>query len=159
MLIQLTIPQWLALTAEQRATLKVLFQVPRSSGTLVEDNRVVTDGHTHPDLAHITVEKLQAFTGKAKEQDFFKLFELTLKKIEADQPAEEPVNTSAPHIVAVPSQDLFIEHNGKTYKLTEVPPEPQQPLVPTASQAPANTGKVKAPRKQRSDSGVKRAAK
>lgn len=140
--IQLTIPQWLSLTAEQRASLKVLFQIPRSSGTLVEDNRVVTDGYTHPDLAHITVEKMQDFTGKTKEEDFYKLFSLTLEKVDADRPVAVEVNTPAPHIVAVPSQELFIEHDGKKYKLTEVTPEPQQPLVPTPHQTPANTGKA-----------------
>lgn len=149
MLIQLTIPQWLALSPDVRGELKKIFNIPRSSGTVLEDNRVVTDGYTHPDLANITIEKMQDYLkiGHIPTDEFYGLFTQVLEKIEAEMPA--PVVVTAPTTVhAVASQDLFVEHDGKTYKLTEVPPEPQQPLVPALPQvtadsaAPKSTGKA-----------------
>lgn len=85
---QLVIPQWLALSQFQRQQLIANFGIPRSEGSNVVDNTVVSDGHTHEDLAHITIEKMQEFTG-SKSDDFFTLFDETLdtlKKPEVPQP-------------------------------------------------------------------------
>lgn len=138
MLIQLTIPQWLDLPIDVRSRLKVVFGIPRSSGTMVEDNRVVTDGHTHPDLAFITPEKMQAYTG-SKETEFFSLFEATLDKVMQDLAPVQPAGVAAMEASPISVQskeELFITHNGKMYSLTEVPVTPAMdasaPLYPTA---------------------------
>lgn len=77
---QMTIPQWLSLPITVRLRLKALFNVPRSSGTEVLNQTVMSDGHTHKDLAHITVEKMQAFLG-VKTTDFFDLLNEVVSKV------------------------------------------------------------------------------
>lgn len=134
---QLTTTQWLQLPMSVRMELKKIFNIPRSQGTLVEDNRVVSDGYTHPDLAHITIEQMQAFTGSTSD-DFFNLFNEVLVLIENAQP-EVPSQPQASEIKVETVEELFIEHNGKTYKLVEVQKAPEQPLVPTIPQVPGNT--------------------
>ena len=69
---QLTIPQWLSLQMPIRLRLKSIFNIPRSSGSEVVNTTVLSDGHTHGDLAVITVEKMQQYLS-SDEQDFYKL--------------------------------------------------------------------------------------
>jgi hypothetical protein len=80
---QLTIPQWLDLPFEVRQEFKRIFKLPRSTGSQVVNNEVVCDGHTHKDLAEISVEKMQAFL-QSKEEDFWKLFDAALQKLQDD---------------------------------------------------------------------------
>lgn len=84
---QLTTPQWLQLPFEVRQHLVAEFRIPRSSYTLVQDNKVLSDGYTHEDLAHITVEKMKAFTG-SNETNFFTLFDQVLAVIEEKRQAK-----------------------------------------------------------------------
>lgn len=63
-----------------RLRLKEIFDVPRSTGTEVHNQTVISDGHTHKDLANITIEKMQAFL-ETKEKDFFKLWNATAGKV------------------------------------------------------------------------------
>ncbi len=87
---------------EVRNELKQIFGIPRSRGSQVDNNKVVSDGHTHEDLANITVEKMQAYTGSA-DAEFFHLFELVLIKLsesqeevaKAKREAQEVINAEA----------------------------------------------------------------
>ncbi len=150
MIIQLTTTQWLALSPAVKSKLKELFAIPRSEGTQMIDNRVLSDGHNHRDLARITVEAMQNYTGNKKQKDFFKLFEATLAKVEEEiNPVVDAPAAPAPVVVAKPAEELYLEHNGKTYKLTEVP-TPSAPQVAAqtplygAAQAQQNAATVKA---------------
>ncbi len=140
MLIQLTQPQWLQLPIPVRTQLKKVFGIPRSSGTVVEDNRVTTDGHTHGDLAFITVEKMQDFT-HSEETDFFVLFEKTLAIVDGivAVPDKAP-ETQTP--IATP--EVLMSQNGKMYRLVEVTDAPE----PTKENAPLyGLSKKEAPQK------------
>lgn len=109
---QLVIPQWLALSMPVRLHLKKVFGIPRSEGTNVVDGRVVSDGHTHPDLAHITVPAMQAYV-KSDEPDFYVLFSMVLTKAEGELyvPDITRVNVPAP---------ITLKVGGKTFIATEV---------------------------------------
>lgn len=90
---QLTTTQWLALPADVKTRLKELFAIPRSAGTQVNDNVVTSDGYTHADLAHITIDKMLDYLGYlppeeegelSKEVDFFNIFHDVLDKIDGE---------------------------------------------------------------------------
>jgi len=87
----MTIPQWLELPYPVRSRLKIVFGIPRSAGTEVHNNIVISDGHTHLDLAHITVEAMQDFL-KVKEADFHILLNRTIEKIWNEHEAELQAN-------------------------------------------------------------------
>lgn len=84
---QLSIPQWLGLPADVRVKLKSIFNIPRSSGSQIVDKEVVSDGHTHKDLAELTVEKMQAYLS-SEETDFWKLMDVVLDKIQKERGEE-----------------------------------------------------------------------
>jgi hypothetical protein len=96
---QVTIPQWLELPMPVRLRLKDIFNVPRSSGTEVHNQTVVSDGHTHKDLANITVEKMQEFLGvseiKGEKDLFFGLWNATAGKayMQWEQDMEENMDS------------------------------------------------------------------
>lgn len=144
MLIQLTTTQWLALPMPIRMKLKEIFGIPRSQGTQLQDNVVLSDGHTHRDLERISIEAMQNYTGNKKQLDFYKLFEQVLAQVDAELAPAPPAPVQGEAVVITkPAEELFVEVNGKTYKLTEVTaaPAPQvvapaAPLYPTASNPP-----------------------
>lgn len=77
---QLTIPQWLSLPMPIRLRLKSIFSIPRSSGSEVVNTVVMSDGHTHADLAVVTVEKMQQYLF-SDETDFYKLISQVVDKV------------------------------------------------------------------------------
>lgn len=130
--------------------LKGLFGINRSQGTVMQDNTVLSDGHTHNDLLAISVEKMQDYLGVKKEKDFYKLFEGTLAKVEEELHPTALVSAGVPEgvtvVLAKPVEEMFIEHNGKTYKLTEVVAAPAEskvadnsPVYPQGPKAPEVT--------------------
>lgn len=89
---------WLALPAETRVKLTALFSIPRTGEVIVRSMGLVNgniggevqqDGHAAKDLWAITVEKMQDFTG-SKHEDFYKLFDETLKKLNAPLATDNP---------------------------------------------------------------------
>lgn len=90
---QMTVPQWLQLTMPVRLRMKEIFEIPRSTGTEIHNNVVFSDGHTHKDLANITIEKMQDFVGSSSE-DFYELLNATTKKVmkEHQDMLDEQVN-------------------------------------------------------------------
>ena len=63
-----------------RMKLKELFSIPRSEGTFVENNRVISDGHNHKDLAYINVDNMQKYLN-TDVKDFWQLYSMTLEKV------------------------------------------------------------------------------
>lgn len=140
MLIQLTQTQWLALSAPVKARLKEIFAIPRSEGTHMVDNRVLSDGHNHRDLSLITIEKMQDYLGHPRKEGepFYDVFEQVLARVEYElTPPPTPVQEAT--VIVKPAEELFIEHNGKTYKLTEVVQGAQPQVAPNAPLYPAPT--------------------
>lgn len=90
MFTQLTTFEWLKLSYETRQLLVVQFNITRSVPAHVENNQVVSDGHSSKDLSVLNVESLQKFL-ESTETDFTKLFNNTLKKL-TEPLVEEPKN-------------------------------------------------------------------
>lgn len=84
---QITIPQWLELPMNVRLKLKKIFNIPKSTGCEVHNNIVVSDGHTHKDLAHVTLQKMQAYTGSTST-DFYELLNNTINIVYNDYQKE-----------------------------------------------------------------------
>lgn len=127
---QLVIPQWLALSMPVRLRLKKIFSIPKSEGVNSIDGRVVSDGHTHPDLAHISLPAMEAYVGYTFDGDFFAAFETVLVKVEGEMAAEaeakKPVPAEAP-------QPITLKVGDKTFIAHEVTgivaaPEPEKPV-------------------------------
>lgn len=124
---QLTQPQWLALPADVKAQLKVAFGVPRSEGARVDDNKVISDGHNHNDLAVITLERMQDFLGFSQESDeFYETFDRVLDKLNAQNVYAQPA------AVESINPEMVFTFNGKMYRAVEMTPgTPTFESVPT----------------------------
>lgn len=68
----MNVSQWLTLPHPIRLELVKLFNLSRSAGTQVIDNRVISDGYTFEDLQAINVETMQAVLN-SQETDFYVL--------------------------------------------------------------------------------------
>lgn len=94
---QLTPFEWLQFSTETQNLFKETFHIPRSSGTIVTDNRVESDGHTIEDLSVVNPETLQEYLG-TKDDHWDNLLELTINKMQhgEDTTSEvtEPVGVS-----------------------------------------------------------------
>lgn len=123
---QITIPQWLALPIEVRTRLKAIFNIPRSKGTELLDNKVVSDGHTHPDLARITLEAMKEYLNAgpvSEDDDFFAVLNAVLNKVTNDIEVEK-ANTPAPVApTPAPVEMVMVPKN----------PPANAPLYPTIS--------------------------
>jgi len=114
---QLTVPQWLSLPISTRMRLVQLFHIPRSQGSLVQDNKVMSDGYTHNDLMHISVEKMQKLLD-SDEKDFFKLFSDIIADIEA-QTEKVPVQQAPEWTLTEIPKDFTVNIGGIEYVLVE----------------------------------------
>lgn len=101
---------WLQLSSETRQKVAHALNIKRSGGTVVEGNRVVSDGYTPDDLFAIKVEQLQEFTG-SNDTDFYKLFDLAVKMIEnplITYKKELPISELLPADKIVPGEIIKI---------------------------------------------------
>ena len=114
---QLTTPQWLSLPISTRMRLVQIFNIPRSQGSLVQDNKVMSDGYTHNDLMHISVEKMQKLLD-SDEKDFFKLFADIIADIEA-QTEKVPVQQAPEWTLTEIPKDFTVNIGGIEYVLVE----------------------------------------
>ena len=71
---------WVSLPNEVRIKIRSVFNIPRSGNVSVLDGKIETDGTTFEDFQHLTIEKMQEYTGE-KHSDFYKLFDKVLAKI------------------------------------------------------------------------------
>jgi len=89
-LYQVTIPQWLQWSPRTRSKLKQIFDIPRSGGSQIQDSVVLSDGHTHADLAKISVEAMQAYLG-TDDVGFFQLLDRVLERVEDECEEDDAV--------------------------------------------------------------------
>lgn len=71
---------WISLPNEVRHRIRARFNISRSSNTVVNDNKIESDGTTYEDLKNLTVEKMQQYLSSI-ETDYHKLFDATVVKI------------------------------------------------------------------------------
>jgi len=94
---------WTSLSNEQRNRIRVLFKIPRSRNTEVNDGHIVSDGTTPEDFKALTIEKMQVYLNDTSSTDFHKLFDRVIAKVQDDiegKPIIVPVEpTPAPVIV------------------------------------------------------------
>lgn len=90
--IQVSVHDWLVLPMSVRIKLREFFNIPKSTGTLVEGNIVKSDGTTYQDLQAITVPKMQEYLGESYVNitDFVLLFNAVVEKIQATDIELEP---------------------------------------------------------------------
>src|ERR1051326_8294804 len=78
---QLTPFEWLQMPKEARDLFIKWFNIPRSGGSIVVNNEVVSDGHTIADLSAVSLQSLQAFL-HTDETHWDKLLQLTINQME-----------------------------------------------------------------------------
>jgi hypothetical protein len=87
---QLSVQDWLTLPMEVRDKFAQIFNIPRSSGTIVEGNVVKSDGYSQQDLTAINVETLKNYLKENEINDFEVLFKMALDKISSEIKPSEP---------------------------------------------------------------------
>lgn len=97
----LSISIWVALPTETRYRIRDLFAIPRSQHVFVDDGRLMTDGTTPQDFQTLTIEKMQSFL-QSDSTDFYKLFDLTVAKVQEDilnsLPTKMPAHVPEPEV-------------------------------------------------------------
>jgi hypothetical protein len=78
----LSMSMWTSLSNEQRNRIRVLFKIPRSKNTEVNDGHIVTDGTTPEDFKALTIEKMQIYLGEKESTDFHKLFDRVIARVQ-----------------------------------------------------------------------------
>ncbi len=122
MLPLISIHTWVSLPNEVRGKVRVLFNIPRSSNTVVNDGVIETDGTTNDDLKHLTIEKMQIYLND-ESTDFHKLFDKVLYRINNPQaPVIEPtIEIHAPSAFVVHPETVISEKKkrGRPAKIKE----------------------------------------
>jgi hypothetical protein len=86
---------WLSLSQTTRQSLRILLDIPRSSGAEVFGNTVVSDGFTDSDLATVDLPKLQAYM-RSESVNFYELLETLIYRI------EHPIVITPPQAIQAP---------------------------------------------------------
>lgn len=73
--------EWIQLSQETRAKLADTFGIKKSGGVMVVDNKIISDGYSPTDLAELSTKVLQEFTNKPQEEDYVKLLNMAIDKI------------------------------------------------------------------------------
>lgn len=76
----MSIHAWVSLPNEVRYRIRAIFNIPRSSNTVVNDGAIETDGTTYEDFKALTIEKMQEYLGST-DTDFHKLFDEVVAKV------------------------------------------------------------------------------
>ncbi len=85
MIQTLSLHMWLSLDNETRHKLRLLFSIPRSSNTVVNDGKIESDGTTNEDIQHLTIKKMQDFV-LSNSEDMHQLLNAVLNKINNPDP-------------------------------------------------------------------------
>lgn len=101
---QLTIPEWLHLAPQVKAELKKIFDIPatgrRSFVQIGQVGHLESDGHSHADLARITLESMAEYLGEPVGDDFGREFVKVVAKIEEALAPKLPESITNPENVA-----------------------------------------------------------
>ncbi len=89
----LSLHTWVSLPNEVRYRIRALFDIPRSSNTVVSDGMIETDGTTAEDFKSLTISKMQTYL-ETTEDNFHKLFDLVVARV-IDE-LENPVIITTP---------------------------------------------------------------
>lgn len=76
----LFVAQWLQLPNEERLLMRELFGIPRTSGSIMIDGKLQSDGCTQSDLRAVSVSAMQNFLDSDVE-DFDVLLQATFSKV------------------------------------------------------------------------------
>lgn len=76
----LSLGMWISLPNEVRYRIRVLFNVPKSKSTEVDDGKLVSDGTTHEDLMVINMDKMRGYV-HSDSNNFYELFDLLVAKV------------------------------------------------------------------------------
>ena len=79
----MNISMWVSLSQDVRNKIRGVLGIPRSGNVSVLDGRIETDGTTFEDFQHLTIEKMQEYTGDT-HTDFYKLFDAVLAKVKEE---------------------------------------------------------------------------
>ncbi len=78
---QLTPFEWNQFSMEIKGMFKETFKIPRSAGTVVMGNEVLSDGHTVQDLSAVSLSSLQQYL-ETDDDHWDNLLKLTINKME-----------------------------------------------------------------------------
>lgn len=83
--------QWMLLSSQVRGRLAEVFELKKTGGSLVQDNKQMSDGYTDKDLEVITIEKMQEFI-ETKDTDFLTLLTGLRTKVEEEIKEEQQLS-------------------------------------------------------------------
>ncbi len=93
---------WCSLPNEVRNRFRVIFEIPRSRSTEVNDGVIISDGTTYEDLKKLSTEKMQVFLDETST-DFHKLFDKTVAKI-----TEELIQEKQPKVIVTSETPITV---------------------------------------------------
>lgn len=88
---QLTQFEWLQLPPKAKELFKETFNIKRTGGSIVVDNRLISDGHTNDDLSVVSLKTLQEYLGTT-EDHWDKILQLTINKMENPNADKDPIS-------------------------------------------------------------------
>lgn len=94
---------WVSLSPEQRNRIRVLFNIPRSGSTDVNDGVIVSDGTTYQDLGNLTIEKMQIYLSDTST-DFHKLFDKVLARVQDEIEGKTTIPVTETPMLVVPKK-------------------------------------------------------
>lgn len=100
----LSLHTWVSLPNEVRQRIRNHFQIPQSSHVMVSDGVLETDGTTPEDFKHLSISKMQEYTGN-ESTDFHVQFGLVVDKINEEispTPVTAPVIQPVAEIISEP---------------------------------------------------------
>jgi len=99
----INISMWVSLPTEVRYRIRGIFNIPRSSNTVVNDGRIETDGTTNEDFKHLTIAKMQDYL-PSDSTDFHKLFDQVVARV-----TDEIAGVIKPELPIIKASEIKIE--------------------------------------------------
>jgi hypothetical protein len=121
---------WLGLKSTTRQSLKILLDIPKTGGSEVYGNTVVSDGFTDSDLATVTLPKLQEFM-QSDDTDFYGLLGTLISRIEApiELPPQAPVSPQGVEERLSEVEHQVADLNPSNKVLYAIPQTQQLPVI------------------------------
>lgn len=111
---QLTPFEWLQFPIEVRNLFIATFQIPRTGGAIVNNNKLESDGHTIQDLSVVSLGKLQEYLD-TDEDHWDKLLQLTINKMELPDNGNAEIHTDP--ISGISSEQGTTSRRGRKAKV------------------------------------------
>ena len=94
---QLSVQQWLTIPQGIRYAIARELKLKKSTGRVVDDNVVKSDGHTWEDLQALNVESIQAYLGSSTS-NLYELMDELVAKLSPKPIEEAKVDLTAQHL-------------------------------------------------------------